>query len=89
MKLKQAIIKEPLQSEPRRPEHVFSHHIDSSSDNEPLRMARPEARFQANINDFKVEIPKFDGKLDSEEFLDWLYTVKRVFKYKDVPEEWP
>jgi len=33
-------------------------------------MARPEPRMQANTNDFKVEIPKFEGKPDLEEFLD-------------------
>jgi len=31
---------------------------------------------QANINDFKVEIPEYQGKLDPEGFLDWLHTVE-------------
>ena len=48
---------------------------------------RPEPRFQANANDFKVEISEFKGKLDLEEFLDWLYTVERVFEYKDVQQD--
>jgi len=34
-----------------------------------------------------VEVPEFEGKLDLEEFLDWLHTVERVFEYKDVPED--
>jgi len=42
---------------------------------------------QANTNDFKVEIPEFEGKLDIEEFLDRLHTVECVFKYKDVQED--
>ena len=46
-----------------------------------------EPRFQANTIDFKVEVPEFEGKLDPEEFLDWLHTVERVFKYKDVLED--
>jgi len=78
---------ETLQSKPRRQERVSSHDIDSSSEDEPLRMARPEPRFQANTNDFKVEIPEFEGKLDPEEFLDWLHTVEHVFEYKDVQED--
>ena len=45
-------------------------------------MARPEPQFQANNSDFKVEIPEFEGKLDQEEFLDWLHTVERLFEYK-------
>ena len=49
---------------------MFSHTLDSSSEDEPLRMTRPDPRIQANTNDFKVEIQKFEGKLDPEEFLD-------------------
>ena len=29
----------------------------------------------------------FEGKLDPEEFLDWLHIAEHVFEYKDVPEE--
>ena len=86
LKQKEKINEEPRQSEPRRQEQVFSHSINSSSGDEPLRMTKPEPQFQANINDFKVEIPKFEGMLDPEEFLDWLHAVERVFEYKDVPE---
>ena len=61
---------ESAQPEPQRQEQVFSHTLDSSSEEEPWRMARPEPRIQANTNDFKVEIPEYEGKLDPEEFLD-------------------
>jgi len=37
--------------------------------------------------DFKVEIPKFEGQLNSDEFIDWMNTVERVFEYKDVPDD--
>ena len=37
--------------------------------------------------DFKVDIPEFEGKLDPDEFLDWLQTVERVFDFKDIPDE--
>jgi len=57
---------------------VFSHTLDSSSEVEPLRMTRLDPRFQANSNDFKVEVPEFEGKLDPEDFLDWLHIVERV-----------
>jgi len=30
--------------------------MDSSIEDEPLRMARPKPRIEANTNDFKVEI---------------------------------
>jgi len=66
---------------------VFIHNVDSSSEDERSRMVRLEPRFQANPNDFRVEISEFEGKLDPEEFLDWLCTVKRVFEYMDLPED--
>jgi len=65
---------ETLQSEPRRQEQLYSHDIYSSTEDEPLRMARPEPRMQANRNDFKVKIPEFEGKLDPEQFLVWLHS---------------
>ena len=40
-----------------------------------------------NSNDFRVDIPEFEGKLDLEEFFDYLSTVERLFKYKDAPED--
>ena len=78
---------EAYQSEPRRQEQVFSHNINSSSEDEPLRMTRVEPQMQADTNDFKVEIPEFEGKLDPEEFLGWLHTVECVFEYKDVQDD--
>ena len=78
---------EPVYSNPREQEQVFSHTLDSSSDEEPLRRPWPEPRMQANSNDFRVEITAYVGKLDPEEFLDRLHTVERVFEYKDVSED--
>ena len=45
-------------------------------------MAGLDSWIQASTNDFKVEIPEYEGKLDPEEFLDQLHTVERVFEYK-------
>ena len=58
LKQKQKMCEEPLQSEPRRQEQVFSHALDSSSKDEPIRMAKLDPRMQANSNDFRVEIPE-------------------------------
>ena len=38
-----------------------------------------------NSNDFKVKIPEFEGKLDPNKLLEWLWTMERVFDYKDIP----
>jgi len=78
LKQKQKMNEETLQSEPRRQEQVFSHEVDSSSEDEPIRMARAEPRMQANANNFKVEIPKFEGKLDPYKFLDWLRAIESL-----------
>ena len=67
-------------------EEEESNFFGSSSDE-----GRPRARRnQRNSNrslDFKVEILEFEGRLDPDEFLEWLQTVKRVFEYKDVPKD--
>jgi len=34
-----------------------------------------------------VDIPEFEGQLDTDVFLDWLQTVERVFEFKDIPDE--
>ena len=37
--------------------------------------------------DMKVELPEFDGKMQGDAFLDWLYTVERIFEFKEFSEE--
>jgi len=53
-----------LQSKPTDCEEVFSHEVESSSEEEPVRMDGGEPRFQENTNDFRVEVPEFECKLD-------------------------
>ena len=50
----------------------------------PVWARRPSSNI--NFDDFRVDISEFEGKLNPEEFLDWLSTVEKVFEYKDVPE---
>lgn len=38
------------------------------------------------LTDIKVDIPEYDGKMDPDEFLDWMRTVERVFDYKQLTE---
>ena len=83
-KQQQQASEESIHSRSQRQEQVFSHTLDSSSEDEPLRMTRQDSQFQASSNYFKVEVPEFEGKLDPEDFLDWLHTVERIFEYKDI-----
>jgi hypothetical protein len=58
----------------------------SSSDSSLTRRCRPHHK-SSRSDDIRVEIPDFEGKLQPDEFVDWLQTVERVFEYKEVPEE--
>ena len=46
---------------------------DDEDPRTPVRARRSNYNF--NSNEFRVDIPEFEGKLDPEEFLDWLNTV--------------
>jgi len=50
-------------------EEEASNPLCSSTEDEPARRERMKPRFQANYNDFRVEILEFEGKLDLDEFL--------------------
>ena len=70
LKQKQKMCEESVQPEPRRQAQVFTNTLDSSSEEELVRMVREDPWMQANSNDFRVKIPEYEGKLDPEEFLD-------------------
>ena len=79
LKQNQQANEEPPKFDSKRQEPLFNYTLDSSCDDEHLRMTRPNPQIQVNTNDLEVEILKFEGKLDPEEFLDGLHTVVRVF----------
>jgi len=62
-------------------------YLGSSTEDESPRFPRRESRPPNNFNDFKVAIPEFEGRLDPDDFLEWIQTVERVFEYKEVPDE--
>ena len=86
LKQKQKMCEDPIPSEPQRQEQMFNHSLDSSSEDELLSVNRQASHVQASPNEFKIEVPEFEGKLDPEDFLDWLHTVERIFEYKDIPD---
>ena len=63
-------------------------HSMVSGDEEALHQnrTRRNTRFQRAI-DLKADIPMYEGRIQPDEFIDWLNTVERVFDYQDVPEE--
>ncbi|XP_052206005.1 non-functional NADPH-dependent codeinone reductase 2-like isoform X3 [Diospyros lotus] len=36
---------------------------------------------------FKLDLPKFHGGLDPEDFLDWLVAIEELLDFKEVPED--
>jgi len=46
----------------------------SGSDSSSSRSSRSH-RHQTRMNDIKVDIPDFEGKLHPDEFVDWLQTI--------------
>ncbi|XP_059433719.1 uncharacterized protein LOC132166885 [Corylus avellana] len=51
---------------------------------------RPPAQAHANRweSGFKLEIPKFHGGLEPEEFLDWVAVIEEILDFKEVLEDW-
>jgi len=69
-------------------EEAESQHSKFEGEVEPKRTPQSECRVPpSNSNDFRVDILDFQGKLDPEEFLDWLSAVERVLNYKVVLED--
>ena len=59
----------------------------SNEDNSPRILRRELRQHNTHFNEFKVDIPEFEGKLEPDDFLEWLQTVERVFEYKEIPDE--
>jgi len=60
---------------------------DSDDDVYARRSRRHHRPHDRSYNDFKVDIPEFEGQLDPDLFWDWLQTIERVFEFKDIPKE--
>jgi len=77
IKQKQRIFESPMGSNPNElSEKTESQHSEYEGETEPRRTPRREWRAPSNSNDFRVELPKFKGKLDPDEFLEWLHVVE-------------
>ena len=57
----------------------------SPTEDETFR--RPRRGRRQSTTEFKVDIPEFEGKLDPDDFLEWMQTVERIFEYKDIPDQ--
>jgi len=78
---------EPSRLDHGEEENTVSNPLSSSTEDVPLRRKRREQGPQANSNNFTVEIPKFEGKLDPDEFLEWMHIIEWIFEYKEVTKD--
>jgi len=58
-----------------------------TSEEEEVREPKRRRGGKQPSMDFMVEIPKFEGQLNPDEFLHWMNTVERAFEYKDIPDD--
>jgi hypothetical protein len=58
----------------------------ASSDNTPPHPRNLRLHDVQRHYDVKVDIPEFEGRMQPDEFIDWLNTIERIFEYKDVSE---
>ena len=68
-------------------EEEASNALSDSEEDVPFGRTQRRTWPTFNSNEFKVEIPEFEGKLDPDEFIEWLQTVERIFKFKEIPED--
>ena len=52
-----------------------SQHSEYEGEAELRRTLRREWQPSSNSNNFRVDIPKFEGKLDPDGFLEWLKII--------------
>ena len=85
MEQKRRAFDSPSSSTPEDPIEDEGDEVEQPSQTPRREWRIPQSN--SNSNDFRIELPEFEGKLDPDEFLDWLQTVERIFDYKEVPED--
>ncbi|GKU89837.1 hypothetical protein SLEP1_g3923 [Rubroshorea leprosula] len=83
---------EPHESEEDIDDENPFHHLrenESSSSIERVchRRPQPNAAPKSTNLGIKIDIPDFEGRLQLDEFIDWLHTMERVFELKDIPDD--
>jgi len=61
--------------------------VSSSNEEKASYKNQDRTKVAQNCNDIRVEIPKFEGKHDPDEFLELLHTIEHIFEYKEVSED--
>ena len=64
-------------------EYLRARHEEMKNQNVYLRRQLGEPIKQRKA----VGIPEFEGRLDPNEFLEWLQAMERAFEFKEIPED--
>ena len=75
IKQKQKPLDSPPESSQGGESKAESHNLESTSEGDAPRRPRHERKSTHTSNNIRVDVLEFNGKLDPEEFLDWLSTV--------------
>ncbi|GJX67976.1 putative nucleotidyltransferase, ribonuclease H [Tanacetum coccineum] len=93
---------DPRDIEAPRQNHNEPENDDSEEEYNPFHVIRSsessdeEAHYQHNNRRnnrsqrgavMRVDIPMFEGRIQPDEFIDWIHTVERVFDYQDVRDD--
>jgi len=70
MNLKQRVLESPSESNHDDMSEAKSQQFEFEGETEPRRVLRREYHPTLNSNDFRVDIPEFEGKLDPDKFLE-------------------
>ncbi|PKU87302.1 RNA-directed DNA polymerase [Dendrobium catenatum] len=68
-------------------ENPFHREGLSGEDDIPLRYLRREPRRSTHDYGIRLDLPEFEGRLDPDEFINWLHTIERILDYKEIPQE--
>ena len=61
--------------------------IDDDSSDEEAVYQRHGHQHHYHDGNVKVDIPEFDGMIQGDTFLDWLFTIERIFYFKNYSKE--
>ena len=85
--MKQKAFTSPSRSNHGGMSEAESQHSKFEDEAEPRRMPKRECHRTPNFNDSRVDILEFKGKVDLDEFLEWLHIVEHILVYKEVLED--
>ncbi|GKD30814.1 reverse transcriptase domain-containing protein, partial [Tanacetum coccineum] len=72
-------------------DNLFAHHHHRQHHTPPRQHRQHPRQPQQPVDPLRslglrTEIPEFEGRLQPDDFLDWIQTVERIFDLRDIPD---